>query len=594
MCAKARWEHLPTLSSQRGSYKYMSKTILDMYGYSLVNGCRQYGRYESSKDGKETEFVAYGKYIGIELISEDLDGGSPIVTIGFLTMDGKKEFVNIRRETLGKKKELQAVLLRCNADAYDFGLDVLMKCLRMSETKADKGHCFHSTGWIVENVGLENEILTFKGNNLISSDPGVEAEYVGQFDIGPRGSFSDWKSMIHKHVLGRPALELAVLIGLSPIISSEWGSRNLIFHFMGDSGTGKTTSAILALSTIGCPNPSETKKFIGADGKTMRSLMSSWKGTSNALIGKLEGLDGILMVFDELSKVESTEILTSTIYTLSDGADKDRMMSPTEMQTTNLIRTNILSVGEESLLEKANNQNSGLSVRVCEISTEFTESPEQAEAIAGTCYKNYGHAAAKFVRYIVDSMSYAEVAAYRERNLNAYCAALNEAGCQSKTVRRLAEFGAVLLTVADIASVALNIPFSKDAIIKFLVEQQMKADRNTDIGVRAHDALLGYINTNIGSFITDESAIWNKSITCLGKIDKLPDGGMEVSIPTSEFPKILTRLGFNNPALILKKFKDLGVLKHEAGKNYRKRQITRNGTSIHVNVIVFPNGESTL
>ena len=120
-------------------------------------------------------------------------------------------------------------------------------------------------------------------------------------------------------------MEVAVLIGLSAIISSEWGARNIIFHLVGDSGTGKTTTAILAISTVGCPNPVETRRYNGADGKPLRSLMSSWKGTSNALIAKLDGLDGTLMVFDELSKVESTEILSSTIYTLSDGADKDRM-----------------------------------------------------------------------------------------------------------------------------------------------------------------------------------------------------------------------------------------------------------------------------
>ena len=569
--------------------KKRNRNIYDSYGYSIQNGYEQYGRFEPAEEGEGFEFVGYGRYIAIETVSKDIDGGSPILTIGYDTLDGARENVNMRRETLSKKKDVQTILLKCGADAYDTSLNTLMNCLRVSEEKAQRGQCFHRTGWIIEVAGTDEERLFFKGRSLVSSaEDNEEANYVGPYDLSKKGSFAVWKNMINQHVLGWPALEIAVLIGLSSIISSEWGARNLIFHFVGDSGTGKTTSAILAISVMGCPNSVETRRYLGADGKPMRSLMSSWKGTSNALIAKLDGLDGTLMVFDELSKVESTEILTSTIYTLSDGADKDRMLSPTEMQSTNVIRTNILSVGEESLLEKANNQNSGLNVRVCEISTKFTDSAAQAETIAATCYENYGHAGMRFAQYIVDNMSYVDVADLRERNLTIYANALVTAGSQSNTIRRLAEFGAILLTAADIAEKALGIHFSKNKIIDFLVEQQINADSNTDIGIRAHNALRGFVNANIGSFITNGSSVWTKNITCLGKVETPPGGSMEVSILASEFPKIMKSLGYNNPALILQKFKAAGFLKHEVGKNYRKRQITKAGGTVRVNVVSFP------
>jgi uncharacterized protein (DUF927 family) len=218
-----------------------------------------------------------------------------------------------------------------------------MNCLRVSEATAKRGWCYQRTGWLIENAGSDEEILSYKGRYLVSNaDDGADTPYIGKYDLNKKGTFSAWKTMVQQHVLGQIALEVAVLIGLSPVISCEWGARNLVYHFMGDSTTGKTTSAILAVSVAGCPNPMETRKGLGADGKQLRSLMSSWKGTSNALIGKLDGLDGTLMVFDELSKVENTEVLTSTLYTISDGAGKDRMMSPTEMQSTNVIRTNVL------------------------------------------------------------------------------------------------------------------------------------------------------------------------------------------------------------------------------------------------------------
>ena len=569
--------------------KKKTRSIYQPYGYGSVDGIEQYGRYEPGEDEGEFEFVGYGRRIAIERVSKDIDGGSPILTIGFDTMGGRRETVNMFRELLSKKKDVQQLLLKCGADVYDSSLNTLMNCLRVSEDSAEKGQCFHRTGWIVENVGTDKERLFFKGSSLVSSSLDDEqADYVGRYDLNIKGTFESWKSMVAEYVLGRPALEAAVLIGLSPIVSCEWGARNLVFHFAGDSGTGKTTSAILALSTIGCPNSAETAKYSGLDGKPLRSLMSSWKGTSNALIGKLDGLDGTLMVYDELSKVESTEILTSTIYTLSDGVDKDRMLSPTEMQSTNVSRTNILSVGEESLLEKANNQNSGLNVRVCEISTDFTESPEQAEAIVAGCYANYGHAGTRFVQYIVENMTYTDVADLRERNLAEYSNALVAAGSQSKTIRRLAEFGAILLTVADIAEEALEIEFSRRDIIDFLVEQQVNTDANTDIGLRAYNALRGFVNANIGRFITNGSSVWSSSATCLGKIEHLAGGGMEVNIIATEFPEIMKELKFNNPSLILKKFKAAGYLDCEANKNYRKRQITKSDKSAHVIVVRFP------
>lgn len=569
--------------------KKIAKNIFDRYGYSLVDGVEQYGRYEPSEDGKGMDFVGYGRYVAVARIAKDIDGGSPIITLEYDALDGTRGSINIHRDLLSKKREVQAILLKCGADAYDSSLSTLMNCLHVSEESAEQALCYHRTGWITEGIGTENEQLYFKGRNLIApTSANVSAEYVGLYDIFTKGSWAAWKALICKQVIGSVALEIAVLIGLSSIISCEWGARNLVFHFVGDSSTGKTSSAILALSAVGCPNPAETTKRLNAEGKPLRSLMSSWKGTSNALIGKLDGLDGTLMVFDELSKVESTDLLTSTIYTLADGADKDRMFSPTEMQTTNVIRTNVLSVGEESLLEKAHNKNSGLNVRVCEISTNFTQSAAQAEAIVDGCYKNYGHAGGRFAQYIVENLRYADVANLRQKNLAVYANALATKGCQSKALRRLAEFGAILLTVADISKAALGINFSRDEIIEFLAEQQLNAESNVDIGTRAHNALRGFINANIGSFITNGSTVWNKATACLGKIEHPNGGAMEVSIFTSEFSKIMAGLNFNNPNLILQKFKALGYLDHESGKNYRKRQITKAGGTVHVYVVRFP------
>lgn len=561
-----------------------SRSVYDSFGYEQINGNWYYGKTEYDASSKSYEFVKYGRYIAIERVSIDMDGGSPILTIVYETLDGETKSICVEKSLLSKKRELQSILLQCDADAHDGGMKALLHCLHTSEESATRGKCYHRTGW------LPGEKLAFKGRTLIDGTPsGASVEYAGSYDLAMKGTFAAWKDMVEQEVLGNAPLELAILVGLSPIISSRWGARNLIIHFMGDSGTGKTTSAILALSTIGCPNPAETAKSVGVDGKPLRTLMSSWKGTSNALIGKLDGLDGMLMVFDELSKIEDDRVLTSTIYALSDGADKDRMASPTELQTTNQIRTNILSLGEESLLERAKSKNSGINVRVCEISTEFTSSAEQSEQIVSACYANYGHAGTKFVRHIVENMSHDSVAELREQNLDEFESALVVGGCKSKTPRRLAEFGAVLLTVADIATKALKLNFSRQKIIDFLVDQQVNSDSNTEIGLRAHAALKGFVTKNAANFVVGECKSWNKNIPCYGKIEQNRSGIMyEVAIEVNQFGQIMNQLNFSNPSLVIQQLKSNGLLNYEAKKNYRKRTIVTDVGVVHAYVIKFP------
>ena len=147
--------------------KKKSTSIYRAYGYGTVDGVEQYGCFHLSKDdSKESKFVGYGRYIAVERVSKDIDGGSPVLTIGFDTLDGERDSINLQRELLSKKKDVQAVLLKSDADVYDSSLNVLMNCLHVSEETAVRGKCFHRTGWIVEHEGTDRECMFFKGSRL--------------------------------------------------------------------------------------------------------------------------------------------------------------------------------------------------------------------------------------------------------------------------------------------------------------------------------------------------------------------------------------------------------------------------------------------
>ena len=567
------------------------RSAYSSYGYQNVNGQDYYGRYEYNSGSNSYEFVAYGRYIAVKNIYSSIDkANSPtIVTIEYDNLAGQRKQIDVDRSLWAKPSELQSLLLGLGADA-SANMSILIKCLSVSEKSVCTiKHMHHKTGWVIKNALSDVELL-YKGRRLLGRTKSASnSVYVGPYDLGQKGAFADWRQMVLEYVIGNTPLEVALLIGLSPIISGLCGTRNLIYHFMGDSSKGKTTSANLVVSVAGCPNPVETATRQNLMGETLRPLLSSWNGTSNALLKKLQGLDSTIMVFDELSKLLDTKALPNILYSIADGADKDRMNGLSSMQAVDTFKTNILSIGEESLLDKAGSGNTGLRMRVCEIQADFTRDADQAMAITAGCYENYGFAASRLAAYIVRKMDYEKVKALYNQHLSDYEAALIATGIQTNSTRRLAEFGAILLATAEIAEKALSISFSDDEIRDFMLNQQTSTGQNLSIGQRAHTALWSYINQNIAHFIVGPPTTWNKNIPCYGRIVANKNGtGKEVNFDKGCFRTIMASLGFNNTGLILQNFKSMGLLNHETNKLDRKRTINAQLGQTRVYSIIFP------
>ena len=88
---------------------------------------------------------------------------------------------------------------------------------------------------------------------------------------------------------------MAVIFGISALVTSflkhkhEIEFAGILFSFTGQSSTGKSTAAALAVSVAGNPT------------KGNETLFRSWNATRNALEGYLSNNYGIPIVFDELS-----------------------------------------------------------------------------------------------------------------------------------------------------------------------------------------------------------------------------------------------------------------------------------------------------
>ena len=70
-------------------------SVYDSFGYELQNGYEQYGRYETVGDGEDPVFVGYGHYIAIEMVSNDLDDDTPILTVAYETLESERKNIHI-------------------------------------------------------------------------------------------------------------------------------------------------------------------------------------------------------------------------------------------------------------------------------------------------------------------------------------------------------------------------------------------------------------------------------------------------------------------------------------------------------------------
>lgn len=127
----------------------------------------------------------------------------------------------------------------------------------------------------------------FKAYSTVGCE--YESTYNGTFDIKPKGSFEKWRAVIKKYALPQIALQLSVVMGLTPVtigFLQDKVENTLLAHIAGESSSGKTTFGLLALSTSGNPNPS-----------AKNTMFCDWGDTQNYLTSVLEENYGYPVVF---------------------------------------------------------------------------------------------------------------------------------------------------------------------------------------------------------------------------------------------------------------------------------------------------------
>jgi putative DNA primase/helicase len=201
--------------------------------------------------GVDPEEAPEGAVLGkaVELRASLVDIETDQITLALEFSSGDK---TIRRE-IPREKLTQMGLLELvayGADTFPEVAKHYCTFLRDREAGVPRHYVHRGVGW-----GEYDGTLLFKHHRAV----GFPSSYRGtQYAIAPMGTLAGWQALARAQILGRPWLELALVLGLSAplvgLISRRTYFDSLFVHIFGTSSTGKTTAARVAVSPWGCPD----------------------------------------------------------------------------------------------------------------------------------------------------------------------------------------------------------------------------------------------------------------------------------------------------------------------------------------------------
>lgn len=425
----------------------------------------------------------------------------------------------------------------------------LIKCLYNQEITAPKKYTYQKVGF----SEYKGETI-FKGSKAI----GADAEYTGKLRISPKGSYKKYKKMLEEEVIGQIALEFILAVSVSGLIvdfvKEKDSLGNIVVHLVGQSSTGKTTSALLAVASGSAPD------FMGDN------FVFSFLDTQNSLMRLLPS--SYPAVIDEGSLIGNKD-MTQAMYSLSSGVEKKRLTKNLDAQDVSSFKTALILTSEKSILSQCN-ENSGLLVRNVEIdNVVYTKSAESSDIIKQTVRENYGFLVPMVAECLIKKGKDNVVKMIKDEADNLIARAKKKSEYNPLT-ERWAKQSAVILTALEILQEVLQLCLNKPAIIDFMEEHSLVKDSElVSMGKRVMDYLLQVISKNHMQFAINSEGF--NGANCRGRIMKIEKTILKsketatnkLLITREEFVRILNMGDFSDEKIVLKELKDLGYLKSQ-------------------------------
>ena len=526
-----------------------NKTIL--YEDAGIEDNTYYGIfYDSTQKSFRTEILGNAVYLDKKLIN--LDDYKQFFELSFVDCNGcEYNELIFPRKKLNNKEILELA---------DFGVMVdekkapyLIHSIFNQEQDTNLTIKYIHNKFGFKQVDSKIVFLGDKGYNISSI-------YYGDLDIQACGNYEVWHTMITEEVVGHIPLEVIVSIAIAGVIKdylkNDVDTTNLFAHLVGDSSSGKSTAGLLAVSLGASPNIAD-KSFVFTCNSTQNSIMNS---ISNAYPTLLD--EGNQLFGDK----------TSFLYAIADGKERDRLSKELERRETNTFNTSIFLTSEKSIIDNCE-QSSGLRVRIMEfLNVEWTKSADSSDRIKNVVKNNYGFAIPEIAKYLV-SLKKSEILDWYDEHCQKILDEMSKRNQINDFSKRLSKTYALVTCGADIAREVFGFQFDTDKILDFLLEHNLlKSEEYADLGIRAYNAIVEYVETHASDFPMSLMKIQKETIVTsnYGKADGMRKNE-NVYILESVLKKILKEAGFSEPKVVLKKLKQKGLLIPESDDRYKTR-----------------------
>ncbi len=515
----------------------------------IENG--MYGAYVSL-EGRMV-FSPKGAAVKVLAVYTEIETGIKTLKLEFPDAAGRNITIDFSRKDLTETGILTLTEVGVQVSKQD--AKTLIAVIQNQEVNAEQ-YLYHN------RLGFfkYNSRTVFLGKKGI----GVDSDYKGNIAIGEYGSYECWTNMVREEVLGNTALEFMLAVGASGVLcdylQNDIAVENVIVHLIGDSSTGKTTAALLAVSE-GCSPSFKGDSLVLTFADTQNALMSSFQSSYTALVD-----EGSLCRWN----------MTNFLYNASCGKEKRRLSKELNMSDSSYFRTAIVLTSEKSLLNMCD-ENSGLLVRNMEFDgIEWTKDADNSDRIKRVIQSNYGFLVPRIAQKLLSMEAEGEKDALIQ-NYWDWCERIvidaRENGQYTSLTERGAKQMALILVAAQLVSEELEVSLDMDGILGMLEKHSLVSDPNAaDIGIRAYEYLMQYINKYYGNFISEDADGVYRD--CKGRIQsarlfKFPDGKTSqrvLFIADSELESILRDGGFLDKRVVLKRLKALNLLKSEADR----------------------------
>lgn len=514
----------------------------------------------------EIEQIYICRAIYIKETIRMLDTKDMFWKVCFYCNDGWQE-ETIAREDITESRITS--LIRKGADVGGSNTKVILDYLFGIERNVPCIFHFKYLGW-----QMVNKRLVFAHSKLLLEEGSIPSTYAGNYNVCKKGSYKKWQDVLLKHLDDSYELQLALCFGFSAVINGFINQKlgihadSLLFHISGNSTTGKTSAAIVAVSGFG--DPKEGGK----------SLIQSFNGTDNALTNMLSKNNGVPIVCDETSISQMpTQKLVNVLYTWAKNIEKARLNKNSEMRERNEWSTSIITTGEGSLVDSIN-QNEGIRARLFEFrNLQWTKSAKQSDELVKVLSTNYGHGVEPFIKEI-NSMSPHSFHKMWETETQLMMSLMPK----SKFNNRIGKKFAILLMTAKLLNKVFDFNLHIDKITELLLAQETESIEERAIADKVQEDLVEWLTMNQSKFYINKvngpmNEIWGRL-----DIDNAEGKTMAYILPL-QFKKFLKTYGYSDRLVVLRELQNLNMIISDKGK-YQTRRVVRgiNGTKNGIQV----------